>query len=160
LVILPVLSEQILVTPPIISQEDSYFTRLFSSFILLTEYAKAIVTANGSPSGTATTTIVTATKKLFIISFKLSMQRKQCYPNIILIIKCINIAHMVNAAAIVPTFPISSATVSSFFYKGVGGCSSCSFSFNFPNYVYEPTVHTKIKPLPSITFNLLFFFFF
>ena len=92
-----------------------------------------MVTAKGNPSGTATTIIVTATKKELIISFKLSIQRKQCSPNIIFIIKWINIAHIVKAAAIVPTFPMSSATVSSFFYKGVGGYSSWSFSFSFPN---------------------------
>lgn len=68
------------VAPPIISQEESSFTRLFSSFILFTENARAIVTAKGRPSGTATTIIVMAIKKLFITAYKLSTQIKQCSP--------------------------------------------------------------------------------
>jgi hypothetical protein len=45
----PVLSEHILLAPPIISQEGRVLTRFYSSFILLTEKAKVIVTARGSP---------------------------------------------------------------------------------------------------------------
>jgi hypothetical protein len=55
------------VAPPIISQLANYLTKLFSSFILPTEKANAIETAKGNPSGTATTTIVTAIKKAFTI---------------------------------------------------------------------------------------------
>lgn len=43
-----------------ISQDAKFFTKFYSSFIFPTEYARAIVTANGNPSGTATTIIVTA----------------------------------------------------------------------------------------------------
>ena len=46
-----------------ISQADKCLTKLFSSFILPTEYANEIVTANGNPSGIATTIIVTPTIK-------------------------------------------------------------------------------------------------
>lgn len=60
---------------------------------------------------------------------------------------------MVSKAATVPIFPISSATPSNFYYKGVGGYSSISFSFNLPIYVSEPTVQIKIFPDPSITFE-------
>jgi hypothetical protein len=35
--------------PPITSQDAKVFTKLFSSFILLTENAKVIVTARGNP---------------------------------------------------------------------------------------------------------------
>lgn len=91
--------------PPIISQEESSLTRLFSSFILFTEKASAIVTASGSPSGTATTIIVTATRKLLTTAFKLSMQRKQCSPMTILTIKWMMMAIIVRPAAIVPIFP-------------------------------------------------------
>jgi hypothetical protein len=48
-----------------------YRTKLFSSFIFPTENAKAIVTANGSPSGTAMTMMVIAKIKALKISFKL-----------------------------------------------------------------------------------------
>ena len=56
----PVLSEQMLLAPPIVSHACKYLTKLFSSFIFPTLYAKAIVTASGRPSGTATTIILTA----------------------------------------------------------------------------------------------------
>ena len=120
----PVLSEQIFVAPPMISQEDNSFTRLFSSFILFTENAKAIVTASGRPSGTATTIIVIAIKKLFTTAYKLSKHKKQASPITMSTTKWISNATIVNAAATVPIFPISSATVSSFYCKGVGGRSS------------------------------------
>lgn len=42
-------------------------------------------------------------------------------------------ASIVNPAAIVPIFPISSAIDSNLVYKGVGGFSSVSLAFNFPN---------------------------
>lgn len=61
----PVLSEHIVLAPPIVSHALSHLTKLFSSFILPTEYANAMVTASGKPSGTATTIIVTATIKKF-----------------------------------------------------------------------------------------------
>ena len=55
----PVLSLHILLAPPIISHDDRFLTKFYSSFIFPTEYANAIVTAKGNPSGTATTIIVT-----------------------------------------------------------------------------------------------------
>ena len=54
----PVLSEQIYNAPPIVSDASSLLTKFCSSFIFMTEYASDIVTAKGSPSGTATTTTV------------------------------------------------------------------------------------------------------
>lgn len=111
---MPVLSEQILVAPPIISQLANYLTKLFSSFIFPTEKARAIDTAKGSPSGTATTTIVTAIKNAFTIYFMDSKQTKQCVPIAIFTPKCIHKANIVNAANKVPIFPISSATYSNF----------------------------------------------
>lgn len=61
LVRVPVLSEQMLLAPPIVSQDDSFLTKLLSTSIFYTEYASEIITARGSPSGTATTTIATPT---------------------------------------------------------------------------------------------------
>merc|ERR550534_2237205 len=57
----PVLSEQIVVAFPMVSQAASFRTKLLSSYILLIEYANETVTASGRPSGTATTIIVTET---------------------------------------------------------------------------------------------------
>jgi len=63
LVRVPVLSVQILLAPPIVSQAARNLTRLFSSFIFPTEYAREMVTARGRPYGTAITTILTAIMK-------------------------------------------------------------------------------------------------
>jgi hypothetical protein len=48
----PVLSEQMLVHPPIVSHAAITRTRFLSFCIFLTEYARAMVTASGKPSGT------------------------------------------------------------------------------------------------------------
>mmetsp|Transcript_211 Transcript_211/g.230 ORF Transcript_211/g.230 Transcript_211/m.230 type:complete len:214 (+) Transcript_211:727-1368(+) len=54
----PVLSEQMAVAPPMVSQAANTRTKLLSFIIFFIEYAKEIVTASGKPSGTATTTMV------------------------------------------------------------------------------------------------------
>jgi hypothetical protein len=41
----PVLSDKILLAPPIVSHEDKFLTKLFSYLILFIEKAKAIVTS-------------------------------------------------------------------------------------------------------------------
>ena len=71
----PVLSLQILLTPPMISQDARVLTKFYSSFILLTENAKVIVTAKGKPSGTATTIIVTPIMKNFNIFWRQSISK-------------------------------------------------------------------------------------
>ena len=60
LVKVPVLSEQIILAPPIVSQAYNFLTKLLSSIILPTETARERVTARGRPSGIATTKIVIA----------------------------------------------------------------------------------------------------
>ena len=54
----PVLSVQIWVAPPIVSQELSYLTKLLRFRICALETLRDIVTARGNPSGIATTIIV------------------------------------------------------------------------------------------------------
>lgn len=56
----PVLSEQMLLAPPIVSQASIFLTKFWSLSIFLTEKANDKVTANGNPSGMATTITVTA----------------------------------------------------------------------------------------------------
>jgi hypothetical protein len=83
-----------------VSEADSFLTRLFSSFIFITEKASEIVTASGSPSGTATTIIEIAIIRKFIkfprvvilIRYSYSVKR-------IVIIILIVIAMNVRAAA-------------------------------------------------------------
>ena len=60
LVSVPVLSVQMTVAAPIVSQACSLRTRLFCLSIRLMLSARLIVTLMGSPSGTATTIRVTA----------------------------------------------------------------------------------------------------
>ncbi|KAH3666252.1 hypothetical protein OGAPHI_004441 [Ogataea philodendri] len=60
----PVLSEQIAVAPPIVSQLFKTRTRLPSFIIRVVAKARARVTANGNPSGTATTIMVIAVIKM------------------------------------------------------------------------------------------------
>lgn len=59
----PVLSEQILLAPPIVSQASIFLTKLLSRSIFLTETARERVTDRGSPSGMATTMTVIASMK-------------------------------------------------------------------------------------------------
>lgn len=54
----PVLSEQILLAPPIVSQAYIFRTKFWSFSIFFTEKAKERVTDRGKPSGIATTTTV------------------------------------------------------------------------------------------------------
>lgn len=56
----PVLSEQMWVAPPMVSDEASFLTRQFYLFILAEANDREIVTASGSPSGIATTMTVIA----------------------------------------------------------------------------------------------------
>jgi hypothetical protein len=49
----PVLSEQMLVAPPIVSHACRWRTKLLSLVIAFMEYAKLMITANGSPCSTA-----------------------------------------------------------------------------------------------------------
>ena len=66
----PVLSEQMLLAPPIVSHAYIFLTKFWSISIFLTEKASDSVTAKGSPSGMATTITVIAKMKYFNISVK------------------------------------------------------------------------------------------
>ena len=59
----PVLSEQMTVVEPIVSVATIFRTRLLSARIFRMPRPSAMTTARGSPSGTATTMIATATMK-------------------------------------------------------------------------------------------------
>ena len=64
----PVLSEQMVLAPPMVSQASIFLTRLLSSNIFFTENAKESVTDRGSPYGIATTMTVIPRIKKFRIS--------------------------------------------------------------------------------------------
>lgn len=66
----PVLSEQICVALPIVSDDAILLTRLLSFCIYLLEKESEIVTARGRPSGIATTIIVIAIITVVNTSFQ------------------------------------------------------------------------------------------
>ena len=66
----PVLSEQMLLAPPIVSHASIFRTRFSSTSIFFTENARDNVTAKGKPSGIATTITVMARIKKFRSSGK------------------------------------------------------------------------------------------
>lgn len=66
----PVLSEQMLLAPPIVSQASIFLTKFWSLSIFLTEKAKEMVTDRGSPSGMATTTTMIPIMKKSRISMR------------------------------------------------------------------------------------------
>jgi hypothetical protein len=93
----PVLSEQILLAPPIVSQAYIFLTKLLSSSIFFTENASESVTESGSPSGMATTmTVIPIIKKskILIKSFPVSQSLLIPFvtPNLIRRTTTINIA--------------------------------------------------------------------
>ena len=63
---LPVLSEQMVVALPMVSQAANCLIEHLSSYIFFVLYANEMVTASGRPSGMATTTIVIAKIKALI----------------------------------------------------------------------------------------------
>ena len=74
-----------------------------------------MVTAKGSPSGTATTIIVTPIINAYIANYRVSMLKNSAFPNKHMIDQFTDNAKKVKIATIVPTFPISSASPSSFY---------------------------------------------
>lgn len=110
----PVLSEQMLLAPPIVSQASSFRTKLLSTNIFLTEKARDKVTARGRPSGMATTTTVKANIKYYnkvLGSVELFHGVDTAFSTPNLIRRIINI----RIAELRPNFPIASAIFSSLF---------------------------------------------
>lgn len=146
----PVLSEQIISAPPIVSQAANFLTKLLSFNILLVEYAKDSVTANGNPSGIATTITVIAIITKLSNSFTWSPvnESSDIRSTINLMINMQNI----NKADINPNLPISVAILSNFSYKGVVYESSdLSKLAIFPKQLESPTTSTNIFPSPEST---------
>ena len=80
----PVLSVQITVTAPIVSQACNFLTRLLLFNILLMFRARASVTAIGSPSGTAITMSVTAIIKYFSTTSAIFMYSVECHRGLVM----------------------------------------------------------------------------
>lgn len=112
------MSTHIKCAPPIVSQDANFLTKQFYDNIFLTENAKDNVTANGSPSGTATTTIaIDSIKNLRIIAM--------CSDDFQPVLKIYSINNRpvrvikTMIAETIPKYPILVASKSNFSYKGV-----------------------------------------
>lgn len=119
--------------------------------ILLVEYAKERVTANGNPSGIATTITVMAIITKFNNSFTFPPVKEFYY-----ILSTMNLMRRmknINKADITPNLPISEAILSNFSYNGViYESSDLSRLAIFPKQLESPTTNTNIFPSPDSIF--------
>lgn len=147
----PVLSEQIVLAPPIVSQASIFLTRLLSKSIFLTEKARDSVTAKGSPSGMATTiTVIPRMKKFKISTTSTDVFHSREIP--FSMANLINITTTITIAEYSPNFPMSWASFYSFIWRGVGvGSDSTSKLLTFPMHDNSPTTITIILPSPART---------
>mmetsp|Transcript_1868 Transcript_1868/g.3026 ORF Transcript_1868/g.3026 Transcript_1868/m.3026 type:complete len:248 (+) Transcript_1868:694-1437(+) len=139
----PVLSEQMVVAFPMVSHADKWRTKFLSISIFFIEYANEIVTANGNPSGTATTTMVTATIK------KSSSCTGSVWSKIAHIM--VNTTNKTTATAM-PRYPMCLPISPSLSCNGVSARSSVNFAINRPHSVFSPTATAIIKPSPDTIF--------
>mmetsp|Transcript_122106 Transcript_122106/g.182354 ORF Transcript_122106/g.182354 Transcript_122106/m.182354 type:complete len:269 (+) Transcript_122106:854-1660(+) len=153
----PVLSEQMVVAPPIVSHALRCRTRFWSLSIFLTENASAIVTASGRPSGTATTKIVTPEMRKESSSDQCtwwshaSLQQRPVWKDQAMRMQRTMTVKMAKAA---PAFVISFVMSSSFVWRTERACSASASSilvFMVPWYVAVPTAMTSMRPSPSCT---------
>lgn len=144
----PVLSEQMAVAFPMVSQARRTRTKFFSLTSLLVATANAKVTARGRPSGTATTMIVTATIKIFKKDEAFSAAVRSSDER--LARKRIRRTAKSRQAAPLPSFAIAMARPSSFFCSGVVSMSTRTDTMIFPKLLLTPTdVATKV-PVPAV----------
>ena len=148
----PVLSVQIIFAPPIVSHACIFLTKLLLSINFLIEKAKLRVTANGNPSGIATTIIEThniiIVKTFLIISGKENSSLVKYLYNI-----WIDNAIKVRTALPNPKYPIISAISFNLFSKGVL-LSSWALSIvplMIPFCEWAPIAIAIALPEPSIT---------
>mmetsp|Transcript_8941 Transcript_8941/g.29394 ORF Transcript_8941/g.29394 Transcript_8941/m.29394 type:complete len:257 (-) Transcript_8941:1175-1945(-) len=144
----PVLSLQICVAPPIVSHAAKKRTRLLSLIIFFMEYANEMVTASGSPSGTATTTMVTASKKKWSTSFHGATSDGK--PLFFAIHAPVSEMKQHRATAN-PTYPILLARSPSFSCSGVSSCSLTTSASVWPHSECSPTATMRTTPDPSVT---------
>ena len=148
----PVLSEQMLFAPPIVSQASIFLTKFSSTSIFLTEKAKERVTAKGKPSGMATTITVIARMK----KFKSSGRSDFVSHSLDIPFSIANRTSRmikIKIAEYKPNLPISYAIFSNFICRGVAVISSW---FNtariLPEQEKSPTTVIIILPSPVKTF--------
>ena len=133
----PVLSEQMLVTRPIVSQLAGTRTKLLSFNIRFVAKASAKVTAIGRPSGTATTTtVIDAIRKS--ASCPIKSESFQCFPT----------SAKKAKLKLSPPFAIESASSFNWIWRGVGSTSPRIAIINFPWKEASPMATTNASPEP------------
>ena len=147
----PVLSEQIVFAPPIVSHAFRWRTRLLSFIIRFTEYASAIVTASGRPSGMATTRMVTPVMNAFTTyDQSLTVHDWLPLPEANAITCFAIITTTVRMPTTAPSTEICVASTDSFCCSGVESSLSPSIIvFMRPNTELGPTAVTTIMQEPS-----------
>lgn len=143
----PVLSEQMVVALPMVSQARSMRTRLFSLSKRVVANARASVTARGSPSGTATTMMVMATMRMsmnadaFSAAGRRSPDRSATNRN--------SRTKNRRPAAVAPSLAMARARRSSFFCRGVSSTSVRTDIIILPKLLLTPTEVHKNVPMPD-----------
>ena len=146
----PVLSVQITVAAPIVSQACILRTSVWSAVILRMLYASESVTLMASPSGTATTISVTAIiKKLNRILRLSSVASKVRIPNErSLTVRAMNVA----PAIMKPALPMNLLSLLSCLFRGVSPpVISEAWRAVLPSSVSSPTFSTTNTPSPWVT---------
>lgn len=117
----------------------------------MTEKASEMVTANGSPSGTATTTTVIEVMKALIMAEMLSLLKNGELVERLLMTSLPIKKRKVKVATATPNFPISLAIYSSLVWSGVASSSMLSLDSAFPDIELCPTPQMMALPAPSVT---------
>uniref|UniRef100_A0A0A9CWT6 Uncharacterized protein n=1 Tax=Arundo donax TaxID=35708 RepID=A0A0A9CWT6_ARUDO len=149
----PVLSLQMTVAEPIVSQAANCRTNALSFIIFFIANARLNVTAKGNPSGTATTTIVTATAKCSNIWSTSSPDQLKRSPSwYFWLSNPCERTTKVKRAKNKPMFPIVFATPLSLTCSGVSSSPlSVIAVIRLPHCVRIPTAVTSILHDPSRT---------
>ncbi|PRQ36178.1 hypothetical protein RchiOBHm_Chr4g0388571 [Rosa chinensis] len=151
----PVLSVQIVVADPMVSQAESFRTIALSTIILFMEYARVRVTANGRPSGIATTTIVTAAATIPMTAFVMSsdlvlLPLYSLFPlssSVFPVKYLTNMTTRTKKATAKPTLPIEEVSLSRRACRGVFSLVSwLIWLIISPQFVFIPTDVTSIRP--------------
>mmetsp|Transcript_41382 Transcript_41382/g.129583 ORF Transcript_41382/g.129583 Transcript_41382/m.129583 type:complete len:282 (-) Transcript_41382:557-1402(-) len=148
----PVLSEQMLVALPMVSQAASWRMRLLSFIIFVVLYARLMVTASGRPSGTATTTMVTARMKASSATSK-PFSQLMGGSGLALQYHMLTMTTAVMAAMAPPYMPIVFAMTSSFSCSGVSADSTARLALMRPQRELRPTAMAIARALPSVTWQ-------
>mmetsp|Transcript_21595 Transcript_21595/g.43788 ORF Transcript_21595/g.43788 Transcript_21595/m.43788 type:complete len:232 (+) Transcript_21595:1836-2531(+) len=153
----PVLSEQMVVAPPMVSHALRWRTRFWSLSIFFTEKARAMVTARGRPSGTATTKMVTPEIRKPSSSDQCtwwshtSLQHSPEWKDQAMRMARMTTVNMAKAAPPCVIWLVMSSSLTCSTDRECSASASSILRFMVPWYVAVPTAMTSILPSPSCT---------